>query len=82
MASPLSCACMQANEAVHDQNILATAASSTSAAFCFVTWSICAIAWFTCSMPALCSWLAAVISPMMSVTRRMLSTTSFMVLPA
>jgi hypothetical protein len=30
----------------------AAAASSTSAAFCWVTWSICTIAAFTWSMPS------------------------------
>ena len=61
---------------------VAAADSSTSAAFCWVIWSICVTAWLTCSIPAVCSWLAAEISPMMSVTRRTLATISSMVLPA
>ena len=60
----------------------AAEASSTSAAFCCVTWSICVIAWLICSMPWVCSWLAAVISPMMSVTRFTLSPISSIVRPA
>jgi hypothetical protein len=52
------------------------AASSTSAAFCCVTWSIWPMAWFTCSMPSLCSFEADAISDMMPVTRWTLPTTS------
>jgi methyl-accepting chemotaxis protein len=62
--------------------VVAAEASSTSAAFCCVTWSICVIAWLICSMPCVCSWLAALISPMMSVTRRTLATISSIVWPA
>jgi hypothetical protein len=56
--------------------------SSTSAAFCWVAWSICVTASPTCATPAACSLLAAVISAMMSVTRLIASTTSDMVAPA
>ncbi|MCW0414603.1 hypothetical protein NB689_000357 [Xanthomonas sacchari] len=57
-------------------------ASSTSAAFCWVAWSICATVVLTCSMPADCSREAAEISPMMSVTRCTEATISCMVVPA
>src|SRR5471030_391022 len=60
----------------------AAAACSTSAAFCWVAWSIAEIAWWTWSSPAVCSALASAISPMMSVTRLTLSTTASMVLRA
>jgi hypothetical protein len=60
----------------------AAALSSTSAAFCWVAWSIWLTASPTCETPALCSVLAALISPMMSVTRLIELTTSVMVTPA
>src|SRR5204862_7292575 len=57
----------------------AAALSSTSAAFCCVTWSIWLTAWPTWVTPELCSTLAELISPTMSLTRLIAPTISSIV---